>query len=236
MSTDLEELFDAARVAALPTSSVDLDDVVRRGRRRRALLVARTSATAGVASVVVAAVGSLAVSHLGGAPAVPVTAGDSGAATASASPAATDATATALPSTTAATAPPPGKASSLPPHLELQRVKLADPAPGFPIRRLPDAVALTSGLPGTNADRYDATFLVASRDGRQATVMVGAVPMPATSGIPVIGASPGPITDRPTVLGHQAYVTSDGEQTILYFSTDTYTVIVTGGAGVTADQ
>ena len=71
-------------------------------------------------------------------------------------------------------------------------------------------MALTSGLPGTNDARYDATFLVASRDGRQATVMVGAFPMPATSGIPVIGASPGPITDRPTVLGYPAYVTSDG--------------------------
>ena len=113
---------------------------------------------------------------------------------------------------------------------------MADPAPGFPIRRAPDTVALTSGLPGTNDPRYVAAFLVASQDGHQATVMVGAFPMPATSGIPVIGASPGPITDRPTVLGYPAYVTHDGQQTILYFSTGTYTVMVTGGAGVTADQ
>lgn len=238
MSTELKELFDAARVAALPASSVDLDDVVRRGRRRRALLVARTSATVGVASVVVAAVGALAAGTFGGAPAVPVTAGDSGAATASDSPAATDATPTALPSPVP-TASPSSKSEGLslpPPDPQLQRVKLADPAPGFPIRRLPDAVALTGGLPGTNADRYVATFLVQDNDGRQATVMVGAFPMPATSGIPVIGASPGPITDRPTVLGYPAYVTSDGQQTILYFSTGTYTVMATGGVGVTADQ
>ena len=137
------------------------------------------------------------------------------------------------------TASPSSKSESLslpPPDPQLQHVTLADPAPGFPIRRAPDTVALTSGLPGTNDARYGATFLVASPDGRQATVMVGAFPMPATSGIPVIGASPGPITDRPTVLGYSAYVTHDGQQTILYFSTGTYTVMVTGGVGVTADQ
>ena len=31
-------------------------------------------------------------------------------------------------------------------------------------------------------------------------------------------------------------MTRDGRQTILHFSTGTYTVMVTGGAGVTADQ
>lgn len=115
----------------------------------------------------------------------------------------------------------------------LSAVRLPDPAPAFGPRRGPDSVAMMASSDG--ATSWSATFLVGQACGKEATVMVGDFPMPATTGIPTFGASPGPITDRPTVSGHQAYVTHDGSQTILYFATSRYTVEVTAQQASVAD-
>jgi hypothetical protein len=117
----------------------------------------------------------------------------------------------------------------------LVAVRLPDPAPGFGGRRAPDSVSLTS-LSSSDRAYWTADFLVGEPCGHEATVIVGDFPMPATSGIPVFGSSPGPITDHPTVGGRPAFVTHDGDQTILYFSTSRFTVQVVGSQTVTVAE
>jgi hypothetical protein len=114
-------------------------------------------------------------------------------------------------------------------------VRLPDPAPGFGGRRAPNSVSLTS-LSSSDRAYWTADFLVGEPCGHEATVIVGDFPMPATSGIPVFGSSPGPITDHPTVGGRPAFVTHDGDQTILYFSTSRFTVQVVGSQSVTVAE
>ena len=256
MSTDLEQLFRGSTSSA-PVSRIDLDTVVRRGRSARRRHQVRAAATVGVTGAVVVGVGALATSgHLatgssaasgGGSAPGPV----SVTVTASANvPRPTPSTTTVsadLPPTSSegtasavATPAPPDTAVGPKPvasdaPADLRAVTLPDPAPGFGPRRFPDAVELTENLDLVTGPFWTATFGVgdASGTGKQATVFVGAFPMPATSGTPTLGASPGPITDTPTVAGHQAYVTHDGTQTILYFRTARFTVQVCGwNAGI----
>jgi hypothetical protein len=244
MSTDLDQLFAEARSSTLPPSHVDLDRVVARGRRRRATARARDGATIALAGAVVVGGGAFALS--GGALGArgPLQSGSGGGTgVSSAIPLASPANGTSV-----ATPPAPDdstsgdtvsdKGSENAPAA-LKAVTLADPAPGFGGRRFPDSVSLTSGVSNYAPDTYwTATFGVGSTDasGPQATVIVGDYPMPATTGTPTIYSSPGPITETPVVQGHQAYVTSDGDQTILYFRTSQFTVQVIGGGGATSAQ
>jgi hypothetical protein len=238
MSTDLEQLFRDSTSTA-PTSRIDLDTVVRRGRTARRRHQVRAAATVGVTGAIVVGVGALATSgHV--ATGSSAAAGGSSApgpvsvtVTASANaprPTPSDGTASAVatPAPPDTTVGPKPVASDAP--ADLRAVALPDPAPGFGPRRFPDSVALTENLNLVTGPFWTATFGVGdeSGTGKQATVFVGAFPMPATSGTPTLGASPGPITDTPTVAGHQAYVTHDGSQTILYFRTARFTVQVCG--------
>ena len=234
MSTDLEQLFHDS-VRTLPTSGVDLDLVVRRGRRVRARSRVRTAATIGVTGAVVVGVGSVALTSLGyggtsHGPSVGAAAGGS-VATSALGPTPTPVGPTASPVDTSSS----GlivKPSDAP--AELTAITLPSPAPLFGPRRFPDSVSLTGGLDGRSV-YWVATFGVGVAGGREATVMIGRFPMPATSGIPTIAQSPGPITDHPTVAGFPAYVTHDGAQTILYFQTSRFTVEVTGEHASVAD-
>jgi len=243
MSTDLEQLFRDS-VSSAPPSRIDLDTVVRRGRSARRRHQVRAAATIGVTGAVVVGAGALATSgHLA--------TGSSAASGVGSAPGPVSVTVTAsanLPRPTSsdgaassvATPAPQGTAVGPKPAAgdapaDLRAVTLPDPAPGFGPRRFPDSVELTENLNLVTGPFWTATFGVgdASGTGKQATVFVGAFPMPATSGTPVLGATPGPITDTPTVSGHQGYVTHDGTQTILYFRTARFTVQVCGwNAGV----
>jgi hypothetical protein len=119
-----------------------------------------------------------------------------------------------------------------PPPAALTAVRLPDPAPGFGARRAPDSVGLEAGS-SDGQTHWTAVFLVGQPCAHEATVIVGTMPMPATSGTPTFGATPGPITERPTVDGRPAYVTHDGDQTILYFATSRFTVEVVGSRSTT---
>jgi hypothetical protein len=139
-------------------------------------------------------------------------------------------TASAVATPTATAYPPAPTPVSSEAPAALRAVTLPDPAPRFGGRRFPDAVELTNDFNALPGPFWTATFGVgdATGVGRQATVFVGEFPMPPTSGTPTLGSSPGPITDTPTVAGHQAYVTHDGTQTILYFRAARFTVQVCG--------
>jgi|GEM_PF-4063382 len=235
MSIDLQEVFDTARNVALPPTKVDLNDAVRRGRQRRARLTMRNAATASVLGIAVMGAGVFVMGNLGHGSIGSVRPQVGG------PPSAMASVATPTPSRSSsgqASAPsgPKVDPSAPPKDPALDQVRLADPAPGYPVRRNPDEVALTAGLPGTDQQLWVATFLVATDTGQGATVMVGAFPLPATQGIPTIAASPGPIIDRPTVQGRPAYVTIDGNEKILYFSSGQYTVMITGSIGASTDQ
>jgi hypothetical protein len=255
MSTDLDQLFADVRGSALPPSHVDLDRVVARGRRRRASVRAREGATIALAGAVVVGGGAFALS--GGALGArgTVQSGSGGTGTATAAPA-TSAAATPPPPVSvtmsaSAEATQPAQGSSDPtekPNFTpttvngkqvlwagtwpegLEQVMLPD-VPGFGTgRRFPDALEPSGDFNGILQKVWTATFGIGSADatGPQATIFVGDFPLPATSGTPVLGQSPGPITDTPVVRGHQAYVTHDGDQPILYFRTSHWTVQVCG--------
>ena len=251
MSSNLEQLFRESASAA-PTSRIDLDTVVRRGRSARRRHQVRTAATVGVTGAIVVGIGALATSGPGavgsgaasGGGAVPppvdvtVTASAESphptpssttveAPVPTPTPTSTPGTASAV-ATPATSAVPKPVASDAP--AALRAVSLPDPAPGFGPRRFPDSVEITINLNRVPGQFWTATFGVGDTNasGKQATVFVGDFPMPATSGTPTLGATPGPITDTPTVAGHQAYVTHDGDQTILYFRTAGFTVQVCG--------
>ena len=250
MTSDLEQLFRDSDPTA-PTSRIDLDVVVRRGRRVRVRYQVRTAATIGVTGAVVVGVAALATSsHLPGGGSSGALAGGvttptpapSGNLTVSASftvPTPTPSRlGTGIAGSGSASATPSDKGSMVPATgptplptrapADLTAVALPDPAPGFGPRRSPDSVARTLNLNGVPGEYWVATFLVGVSGGTEATVFVGEFPMPTTSGTPTLGQSPGPITDHPTVHGRQAYVTHDGVQTILFFQTSRYTVEVVG--------
>jgi hypothetical protein len=262
MSTDLEQLFRES-ASGVPASQIDLDAVVHRGRRARRRLQVRTAASVGVTSALVVGVGALATTSAGVAgpgptadsgalggptsmtltasaepplatpsPTAPIAGPTPPVPTPSASPSSGSAAAT--PATTSY--PPAPKPVSSEAPAALRVVTLPDPAPGFGARRFPDSVGLENLYPLTSA-YWTATFGVGDPTGagKQATVFVGEFPMPPTSGTPTLGSSPGPITDTPTVAGHQAYVTHDGTQTILYFRTARFTVQVCGWHAGVAD-
>jgi len=156
MSTDLQHLFEEAALTA-PSSTVDTDEVVRRGRRLRAR---RRRAAGGALLGVGAAVAASAVLVTGsglGAPAPGggglVVAPGAGGAPSSALPSAPVDVPGPVDTTTMATADP-GPAPSggavkggEPPAALAARfaaVTLPDPAPGFPVRRWTDELVQES--------------------------------------------------------------------------------------------
>ena len=247
MSHDLQDLFNDAGRAA-PPATLDTDYVIRRGRRvraRRRVAVGTTAlVSVGLVGVGVAAVGSTA---LVGSPGT-VTPGQSGLATA-ADPGVIVASATApvvspVPTTSLTPADMPT------PPAALAAVKLADPAPGFPVRRWKDGIGPEQTGPGTPI-HWVADFGLAVKpeimttsssggvsggpNGPEVTMFVGTYTTP----LHLSGLSAHPISGSPTVAGvtgHLAQYTEKGTTfTVLYFSTGQFTVEIIG-SHVTPDQ
>jgi hypothetical protein len=137
---------------------------------------------------------------------------------------------------------------------ELAAVTLADPAPGFPIRRWPDEVSLNSGLAGSTTGVWAALFGLAAKpetrttsaagnisgmpNGAEVTLFVAEMPMPARAADGTIEGNP--VIATPTVAGVQGYVTSYSEKGTpiheLYADTGRFTVIIIGFSGVSVDE
>lgn len=140
--------------------------------------------------------------------------------------------------------PQPGGA----PSAALTAVSLPDPAPGFPLRRFPDATARTTALDGAywahdfllGRTPPDCQPLPPAGDGSctptgpEATVIVLGRAKDIRPGADgrLYGAS---VTGRRTVDNHTAYVTQDGGPALL-FATGQFTVIVAGSAGTTVNE
>ncbi len=256
MSFDLDELFTAAGRTS-PESTIDVDAVVHRGRqvraRRRTLV-----GTATLLSVSALTAGALALTSGGlpgdgrGAPLqVGVVAPPRALATTAATKASVPRTAAKLPVGPAPSGAPAGAKGESPPA-DVAAVALADPAPGFPLRRWSDGAELTSMAGGR--DFWVATFGVALRPeitstdsagsvsgeptGPEATVMVGAFPLPAMAADGTIEGHP--VVATVPVAGVTGHVTRFTEKTSdlaqLFFSSGRFSVEITGFGGVTPDQ
>jgi hypothetical protein len=269
MSIDLQDLFNEEGLAA-PPAKLDTDYVIRRGRRVRARRRAIVGTTAFV-GVGVVAVGSVALAgntSFGGhaQPGVGAAAGSGLNAsttvefigTSSPPPAVTpsvspvpdlSATPPALAVTPSGTPSPSGTsvAQGTPPA-DLAAVALANPAPGFPVRRWKDDVTQESTGPGT---RWVAEFGLAVRpeltptaspgvvlgqaNGPEVSIFVGDYSTP----IHLSGLKSRPVSGSPAVagvVGHLAEYTEKGTTfSVLYFSTGKFTVEIIG-SGVTTAQ
>ena len=245
MSIDLQDLFNEEGLGA-PAAKLDTDYVIRRGRRVRARRRAALGTTAFV-GVGVVAVGSVALvgntsfggpaqPGVGTAAGVGLTASASGAVTSSAPQAGTP-SGTPIPSgASVAQATPPA---------DLAAVALANPAPGFPVRRWKDLVSQESPT------RWVADFGLAVRpelattsspgqtsgtpNGPEVTIFVGAYSTPVHLG----GLKPRPVAGSPAVAGVTGHLAEYAEKgttfSVLYFSTGKFTVEIIG-SGVTTAQ
>jgi hypothetical protein len=136
-------------------------------------------------------------------------------------------------------------------------VRLPNPAPGFPVRRLPDAVGTTEFATSTT-QYWTATFLLGVTPG------VTSSPGPVASGsnaptvtevdptgpqatVQVIDGHPDdlsaptsiegmPVIGTRQLQGHRAYVTASCDTTDLYLTTGQFEVAETGFGGTTLDQ
>jgi hypothetical protein len=264
MSIDLQDLFNEEGLAA-PPAKLDTDYVIRRGRRLRARRRAAVGTTAFV-GVGVVAVGSAALvgntplgghapSGVGAAAGPGLTASASVTVTTSPPPAVTpsgspvpdlSAPPPALAVTPSGTPFPSGTSVAQPtPPADLAAVALANPAPGFPVRRWKDDVS------GDYANGWVAEFGLAVRpeltttpapgqvsgqpNGPEATIFVGAYSTP----VHLSGLKPRPVAGSPAVAGvtgHLAEYTEKGATfSVLYFSTGKFTVEIIG-RGVTTAQ
>ncbi len=250
MSTDLHDLFARAGQTA-PTSSVDPDLVVRRGRRLRARRrrVAASTLLVGVGCAVFAsaAVASNPPWRVDPAPVAPAAGGP-------AVPRPTERTPTATPTPAESTPPvPPAGARLRPDRAGLQSVFLADPAPGFPVRRAVDSLEqMNLGEHGSPC--WVRTFLVATAPATETTDSAGGVsgrPSGPEATVLVGGmaeARPGPdgtidgarVVATPTVAGVEGYLTRDAEKgtprSTLYFSSGAFRVEVHGFGDVSQTQ
>lgn len=244
MSIDLQDLFDQAGRDA-PAPALDGELIIRRGRRSRARrrVAVSTGAVVGAGVVVLGAAAAV-DSGLGGTQA-PTMVG----------PAATGSSPHLSEGTTSPTPPPekPDPASQNNAPVGLEGVSLPDPAPGFPIRRGEDRVAPTDLGRGRGIVPV-ATFLLAAvpetvvtddegsvsgfPNGPEVTMMIGEFPMPQRQADDTIEGHE--VVASPTVAGTTGYVTTHTEKgkpiRTLYFSSDDFTVTVTGIDGVTTGQ
>ena len=272
MSIDLQDLFDDEGLGA-PPLNLDTDYVIRRGRRvrvrRRAAVGTTAFVGAGVVAVgTVALVGSSPFAGHAQQPAE-VAAASGGGIQTSATPLDTStplpvSTSTASPSAdSAATTPPVGYSPSGAPRptgtgagvpqgtppADLAAVTLADPAPGFPVRRWADDVTPETSGPG-KPDRWVATFGLAVRpeltstptpgttsgwpNGPEVTIFVGAYSTP----IHLSGLGSRAVAGAPTVAGvtgHLAQYTEKGATfSVLYFTTGKFTTEIIGDHVTTA--
>lgn len=259
MTIELQDVFNHAGRTA-PVSTVDLDLAVRRGRRLRARRRAVVG-TSGVLGVALAVAGGATVLPAPGAGPVPSTGVGAQAPTGTSQ--AVDPTNGKLggvptPAPTGGSVPTPSGASEPDkggsPPAALAAVSLPDPAPGFPIRRFPDDVSLTT-FGASPAAQWVATFglglhpEVAIRDtsgkvvggapgGPEVTIMVGSFDLPPLTSAGTIEGHV--VVSSPLVAGVTGHVTTYAEKgtpvSELYFSSGLFTVEVIGFGGVTTDQ
>jgi hypothetical protein len=128
---------------------------------------------------------------------------------------------------------------------QIKAVTLPDPAPGYPLRREPDSVAMNSF--DSNVNYWSAVFLLGVTPGATASLGAGAVEVDPTGpeatvivadGHPFDLSSPTsiggvPVASTLTVQGHPAYLTEACDQTDLYLSTGRFQVEVAGFGGTT---
>jgi hypothetical protein len=129
------------------------------------------------------------------------------------------------------------------PSQAIQAVTLADPAPGYPVRRGSDSVTPTGF--GPSSDYWTATFLLAQRPGVSHTIEPGVVetdPTGPEATVLVIDGHPFdldnpktvegvPVTGTTSVLGHEAWVTNACDQTDIFFSTGQFQVLLAAFPG-----
>jgi hypothetical protein len=129
------------------------------------------------------------------------------------------------------------------PSQQIQAVKLADPAPGYSLRREADSLAPTGF--GPSSEYWTATFLLAQKPGVSHTLAEGAVetdPTGPEATVLVVDGHPFdlddpatlegvPVSGTTTVLGHDAWVTNACDQTDIFFSTGRFQVLLAGFPG-----
>ena len=263
MSIDLHDVFAHAGKDA-PPSSVDADLVVHHGRRLRARRrrVAASALVLGVGAVAFASTavasglpwggpsGSVVGPAAGGSAAPTATASLGVPPTGSVAPSPPSASVSSPPATPSV---PPAGTQLRPDRAGLATVSLADPAPGFPVRRAPDGLEqMPMGPAGSTV--WVRTFLLAAGPatettdaagnvsgtptGPEVTVFVGALEQarPDLDGT-IDGAS---LVASPAVAGGVGYVTEDAEKgtprTTLYFSAGAFQVEIHGFGDVTQQQ
>lgn len=178
--------------------------------------------------------------------------------TASPTPVASSVMATEVPTTSpsSGSAQPTFSASAPPPNAvytelpaaqsasaQIRGVSLANPAPGYPLRRGEDSLDPTGF--GPSATFWTATYLVAQTPSAQRTLDGGGTetdPTGPEATVLVIDGHPFnldnpttieglPVSETTTVLGHQAWVTSACDQTDIVFSTGRFQVLLAGFPG-----
>lgn len=233
MSFDLQTLFDEAGYDG-PAGDVDCDYIVRRGRRARARRQVLVGGTAILGAGVVAVAGSTLVHD-------PGNSGPGG--SASSGQPATSSSVTATPSPSL----PVGIAG------QLEGVTLPDPAPGFPIRRVPDSAPRHVSLDGYANQQYWArSFLLAAKPeitttdssgnvggqptGPEVTMLVGNFPT-QPSATQITGQT---VSSHPQVAGVVGTAYTGQEKGVpmatLAFQVGPFAVHIFGSGGATLDQ
>ena len=219
MTIDLQELFDRAGLEA-PTSSVDGDVVVRRGRHLRARR--RAAASAGTLLVTgVVALGAVALTGI-----VPGVRQDP----------------SVVAPVSAISLLPDGRAKAPQPSGDqapaaLADVTVPDPAPGFPVRRDKD---WTGHMQDARGHSYWVnTYLLADRSGwDHVTLVVGYTPTAVVA--PDQTVADHPVIASPMVAGVTGHVTRFEEKgtpiTTLYFNAGDMNVMVSGVNHVTIEE
>lgn len=155
--------------------------------------------------------------------------------------------AAAKPTFSASTPPPNAVYTELPAQQsaspQIRAVKLADPAPGYPLRRGADSLDPTGF--GPSVTYWTATYLLAQTPGAQHSLDGGGIetdPTGPEATVLVIDGQPFnldnpttveglPVSETTTVLGHPAWVTSACDQTDIVFSTGRFQVLLAAFPG-----
>lgn len=178
----------------------------------------------------------------------PTPAAPSSAIVGSESPLRSPATSTPAQPSSSRSAPPPNVLNSdqptqQGPSSEIRDVTLADPAPGYPLRRATDSLAPTGF--GPSSTYWAATYLLAQTPGAEHSLGGGGMetdPTGPEATVIVIDGHPFnldnpttieglPVSETTTVLGHQAWVTSACDQTDIVFSTGRFQVLLAAFPG-----
>jgi hypothetical protein len=247
VSADLQELFDQAGRNA-PPSRIDPDRAVRRARqlraRRRAVIGTTTmAAVLASAPVAISEVSSWRSSD-----------GTESTVAPGSSPGQPTLTAATPHDPSAPSSPPPPSPSSkeATPPADIAAITLANPAPGFRVRRWPDQVELSTLTPGGRM-YWTATFGLAIRrpvvtteaegstsatpTGPEVTILVGRFPNPPTVNGSIEGHDVVATPEVAGVTGRVVRLTEKGTKvSTLYFSAGGFSVRVNGFGGVTTAQ